>query len=124
MLSTDSTVVSLRWIRASLFPCAASMSDLNVFFYCVASIDRPTNLHRWFEKRRTALEGVGSTLEFQLARLRFLRFLKVGSTTVTLYVGGRFWSVRLVLHQVPVGAGGGEAPAVSLMGTRKGVRLF
>eukprot|EP00752_Nemacystus_decipiens_P006278 g5661.t1 len=31
---------------------------------------------RWFEKRRTALEGVGSTLEFQLARLRFLRFLK------------------------------------------------
>ncbi|CAM9290288.1 unnamed protein product [Scytosiphon promiscuus] len=31
---------------------------------------------RWFEKRRTALEGVGSSLEFQLARLRFLRYLK------------------------------------------------
>ncbi|CAM9672472.1 unnamed protein product [Laminaria digitata] len=31
---------------------------------------------RWFEKRRTALEGVGSSLEFQLARLRFLCFLK------------------------------------------------
>ena len=38
-------------------------------------------LRRWFEKRRTALEGVGSTLEFQLARLRFLRFLKVGFPT-------------------------------------------
>ncbi|CAB1109474.1 unnamed protein product [Ectocarpus sp. CCAP 1310/34] len=31
---------------------------------------------RWFEKRRKALEGVGSSLEFQLARLRFLRFLE------------------------------------------------
>lgn len=41
--------------------------------------------HRWFEKRRKALEGVGSTLEFQLARLRFLRFLEVGAVAAELW---------------------------------------
>lgn len=49
--------------------------DLDLIFYRHRFLSPP--VISWFEKRRAAMEGIGSSLEFQLARLRFLCFLKV-----------------------------------------------
>ncbi|CAN0111228.1 unnamed protein product, partial [Ectocarpus sp. 8 AP-2014] len=85
------TAIITHLYRSGAFRAAAKFSEDST-----ASIPAETSLHlveihgvldaldkhnlvpaeRWFEKRRKALEGVGSSLEFQLARLRFLRFLK------------------------------------------------
>lgn len=52
--------------------------SVSFFLFPVCSfLSYEKTVGRWVEKRRTALEEMGSSLVFQLARLRFLCFLKV-----------------------------------------------